>query len=949
MTKSNALIIKVVFLIAVAVIISGQAVFGQTGTAAGGHDEIVQRLQEKLATIHDEVLTNEMTPILNETGEADLGAKLLESLLAGVRRLDGSLNLFDNPDGVVEASQRLEGCLNETDFKATLLQVYYDALSPQQRTSWASAGLARMNSVSKPVIDKLTARGFIRPARHVDSYRILCFKANEDILDQLTRQNSNDRLETMIGEAAKASGTSRSNSQTGYPDMGMMGSSMSSSMTPPMTPPGPPPGSPMSSMSPPMPGMPQPAVRPAELNWIEQVEGLVLGTATAEQVLPLCRLLAASIDSLLENQRNELAKLRQPIDRGVGMGRGLGSDYASSMGSEYGGSSMPPMSGPPMGGSPMGGYPGAGPSFRQSTVTPVAQVNVAGLFNSEIRMFMARNFKPMIRDAKTVTEKDTLIKAWCALSEGADFCDVCFTVLMVEEDAREEPPNTANPSRTPMTTNSAMTSNNARLANSWIEMLSVLSGYKSDDRVWCTAVGMSASDPTDLSIQMCFNIGKEMLTPIRNSLASSTTTSQSQVALIEATQYIGDPDAAAFLIPLLVSNDKAVVNAAADAIAAVGDRRASAALVKGLENPRLAETITGILKNMGAASTQDIVPMFKSGNPATDKFCVDILKESGDINTLYYLAAVLERYHNAPAKRDMPQAEKSEMLMLTMEAGLAIISRNMGKAPPSLTIPTVVVEDGKQRLDYTVRSTLPGGLAGMEMGMMGMGSGMSPGMGSGMSPGPPGMGQGGMTPAMPGRNSAMPSGMPGTSGADRSGATANMVPLEQLLMQPEDIQKFPDKDNDDKTISPQFVWLDRVYKVATKHIADSAELMKDVQSEVSGRKIGTDIRNERIDKEFFITVVNTSEEGLTAYLTSRNDQRKLVEQKDRVKRSLSAYQREISRMSRRPSSEKAFTAASTGVDPNATTATTGGLGGPQGITGSGTTRPATPSPLGGRL
>jgi len=960
MTKHNAPKITIVLLIVTAVILSSQAVFAQTGTAAGGHNEIVKRLQDKLTAINLEVLTEEITPILSETGEADLGAKLLETFLDGITRLNGSLRLFDNPDGVVAASQRLDGCLNEIDFKGTLLQVYYDTLSPQQRTAWTNTASARMNSVSKPVVDNLLGRGFVRPARHIESYKTFCFKANEDILNQLQRQNSNDRLKTMIEEAAKVSGTTRSSGSSGYPGMGMPDMGMMNDYMPP------PPG-------PPMPGMPQQAEKPVELDWIQQVEGLAMGTATAEQVMPLCRLLAASIDSQIENQRNELAELRQPVGRGAGLGRGHDGD------SYYGGMDgdllMPPMGGYPVSGPPMDGYPGAGSSFRQNTVSPVAQVNVAGFFNSEIRMFMVRNFKPMIRGAKTVADKDTLIKAWCALSEGADFCDVFFIVI-TEADAQEaEAKNTNATSATNATSsmsprssmNTANTSNSMRLATSWVEMLSTLSGYKADFRILSSAVGMAAVDKADLSIQMCFNIGKEVLPSIRNSLAYPGFSSQAKVSLIEATQYIGDPDAAAFLLPLLTSTDRSIVTAAGDAIAAVGDRRASAALVKGLENPRLAETFVGILKRMGTTSSQDIIPMFKSGNPVTDKFCIDILKDSGDINTLYYLAAILERYHNAPAKKDMPQAEKSELLMLTMQAGTAIISRNMGKAPPTLTIPTLVAEAGKSRLDYTLGNALPGGEASDMLGMM---AGMRPmpgGMGPGMPPGGMGPPPGAMGPGMPPPGGSgmgtppagMSSGSPGSPGTGGATGTTTVVPLEQLLMQPEDIQPFTDKD--EKTTSPQFVWLDMLYKVAAKHVDDTATLMKDVKTDNSGKKIGTDIRNERVDREFFRTVINTSEEGLGAYMpgdrvtgdaleayrpVTKSEVNKLKVQKDRVIRDFGVYQRELNRIRQRQASYDAFIEASTGRKPNESGTSTTGPGG--GTTG-GTTSPAAANPLGRRL
>jgi len=940
MTKHNAPKITIHLLMVTAIIFfSCQSGFAQTGTATGGHDEIVKRLQEKLTAINLEVLTEEIMPILNETGEADLGAKLLESFLAGVTRLDSSLRLFDSPDGVIEASQRLDGCLHEIDFKGTLLQVYYDALSPQQRTAWVSAATARMNSISKPVVDNLLGRGFVRPARHIESYKTICFKANEDILNQLQRQNSNDRLKTMIEEAAKASGTTRSSESFDYPDMGMPDMGMMDDHMPP------PPG-------PPMPGMPQSegktAEKPVALDWIQQVEGLAMGTAATEQVMPLCRLLAASIDGQIENQRNELAKLRHPVGRGAGMGRGYGGDGDSFYDEGMDGDLLtPPMGGYPMNGPPMGGYPGAGSSFRQNTVSPVAQVNVAGFFNSEIRMFMVRNFKPMIRGAKTVAEKDTLIKAWCALSEGANFCDVFFIVL-TEVDAQEA--NAKNTNATNATSaassmsprismNPANTSNSMSLATSWIEMLSTLSGYKSDFRICSAAIGMSTVNLTDLSIQMCYNIGKDVLPSIRNGLVSPDFSSQAKVTLIEATQYIGDPDAAAFLLPLLASNDRSIVSAAADSIAVIGDRRASAALVKGLENPKLATIIVGILKRMGTTSSQDIIPMFKSANPVTDKFCVDILKDSGDINTLYYLAAILERYHNAPAKKDMPQAEKSELLMLTMDAGTAIISRNMGKAPPMLDIPTVVMEEGKPRLDYTVGVPVNGF---PEMNRdMGREAGMGMGMGMGREmdmPNPDGM-------MMEGPQAIPQRGVPSGPGSDGTSRNAMMAAADSLLMQPDEIKN-----------NAPYVWLDMVYKVTAKHVVDTATLMKDVQTDRSGKKIGTDIRNERVDREFFRSVINTSEEGLGAYMpgdritgdalkafpVSKSDVRKLKEQKDRVIRDFGVYQRELNRIKQRNASYNAFIEATTGKNPNDSgTSTTG----PGGVTSSTTTT----NPLGRRL
>jgi len=136
--------------------------------------------------------------------------------------------------------------------------------------------------------------------------------------------------------------------------------------------------------------------------------------------------------------------------------------------------------------------------------------------------------------------------------------------------------------------------------------------------------------------------------------------------------------------------------------------------------------------------------------------------------------------------------------------------------------------------------------------------------------------------------------------------------------------------------------------------------MKDVRTDDSGKKIGMDIRNERIDKDFFRTVINTSEEGLGAYMpgdkitgealkaypVSRSDVNKLRVQKDRVIRDFGTYQKELNRIRQRNASYNAFIEASTGKKPNASGASTTG---PGGGTTDGTTTPTTTNPLGRRL
>lgn len=862
MTKQTIEKLTFYCMIVAAVVFFNQAVFAQSGPA-GSHDEIVKRLQAKLAAINNEVLSKEITPILESTGEADLGPKLVESFLSGVVRLDGSMVLFENPEAILDASNRLDGCFNELTLKGSLLRTYYDALSAEQRTTWSRASLSRVNTVSKPVIDKLRSGGFIRPAKQLESYKTICFKSDEDIRNQIQRQNNNGRLETMLENATErinaAKSPGRANDYGEYTDMPLPEDDMPGKENAPQ----------------------KQQEKLPKLTWVQQIEGLALGTAQAEQVLPLCRLMAASTDSLMQSKRDELAKLRNPVQRSTS-NNPYSEDYAEGDPSMY-------------------DMPGRGPSFRSNATisSPLPQVNVAGYLNSEIRMFMAQNIRPMIVSAKDTAEKDTLIKAWCALSEGADFSDTYLIILLEANTLGDDKPE------------------QVKTSSLWLELLSVQSGYNIDDRIWSTATEMATVGRSDLCIQMCFNIGKTMLEPIRNCLSSPIFSPQAKVTLINAVQYIGDPDAAEFLIPLLVSNDKAIVSAAVDAIAAVGDSRAGKALVKGLENPRLAETIKDILKRMGKSSQGEIISMFKAGNPEVDKFCIDILGDGGDLNALPALAAVLRRYHNAPSTKDMPQAQKSEMLMLTMQAGLAIISRNMGKTAPALTVPTLAPdENGVMKLDYGLGTGDPA-----NGGMLGAG---------------PGMVRDDMMDfdydsLSPGSVSSS-----GRIGADGTGAAATFVPIEKMEMQLDEV-----------TNNGPFAWLEMVYMVAAKHVADSAELMEAVRTDGSGKTVGTTIRTERVDREFFRKVLNTSEEGLSAYLMDsegnvrKGDVRKLKEQKERVTRSLGAYKKQENRIAQRKSAHDAFVKATTGVDPNAAR-TTGELGGE-------TTTRQTTNPLGRRF
>ena len=863
-------------MVAVATVFSSHSLFAQTGPA-GGHDEIVKRLQAKLAAINNEPLTSEITPILNESGEADLGAKLLETFLLPIRRAENIVPEFAEENAMLVASKKLELHFFEMDLKATMLQTYYDALQPAQRTAWTRTALARMNSVSKPTVDNLKDFDFVRPAAQIESYKTICFKSNEDILKQIQQQNNNDNLETRISRVAEQmKKLPSSDSSDSYDDSSSYGDESSYESEGSSEGQGPPPKLP-------------------ELTWVQQIEGLALGTADVEQIMPLCQLLAKSMESQMENKRMELNKLRPTARRSTQTGY-YNSDYSESSDmsniNEYTGRS---------------GETGSSPSFRSGTsvTMPLTQANVAAYLNSEVRMFMARNLKTMIVPAKTVNDKETLTKAWCALSEGANFSDVYYLVLMQSSAMEVEFKNIAK-------------------ALELQEMLSVLSGYNEDVRVISTALAMAIANQPDLCIQMCFNIGKSVLDSIQVGMELPIFTSQAKVTLIEAVQYIGNPDAAEFLIPLLVDRDKAIVDAAADAIGAIGDSRASKTLVKGLSNPRLAEVIIRILKKMGSNSQNDIIAMFKDGNPEVDKFCVDILHEGGDLNALPALSAVLRRYHNALSTKDLPQSQKSEILMLTMRAGVAIISRNMSKAPPALTVPVLALNDkGELKLDYSLDIT-DSVVGGMQGDMMGPGM-VKPDMYDDTD--------------MAGTDNydllmSSSSDSPSTSsgGADGTSNTATMVPIEKMTMQLGEVQN-----------NGPYLWLEMIYMVAAKHIADSSVLMESVRTENSGRVIGTTIRTERVDREFFRKVLNTSEEGLSAYLLDeegnvrKNDVRKLKTQKERVASSLGKYKKQESRMGERPSSLTAFKKAVSPNPENATTAT--------GEAGIGTT-PQKVNPLG---
>jgi hypothetical protein len=189
------------------------------------------------------------------------------------------------------------------------------------------------------------------------------------------------------------------------------------------------------------------------------------------------------------------------------------------------------------------------------------------------------------------------------------------------------------------------------------------------------------------------------------------------------------------------------------------------------------------------------------------------------------------------------------------------------------------------------------------------------------------------------------SASPDSSGPDGSSRAATLPDVKQLLMLSEEIEN-----------NAPYVWMDMLYKVAARHVADTATIMKDIQTDRSGKKIGTDIRNERVDREFFRTVINTSEVGLGAYMpatnltgealksypVSKGDVNKLKTQRERVVRDFGIYDRELTRLKQNKATHDAFIEASTGKKPDASRTSTG-------ESGRGTTSPTATNPLGNQF
>ena len=868
MTKNIASKTIIVIMTIVAVIFSGQSIFqsavAQTG-AAGSHDEIVKRLQGKLAAINNEALTSEMTPILSGSSEADLGTKLVDAFLASVEKVNKIASECTPPgdyqpekvDALMKAAENMAAFWNEIDGKAELIQAYYDALAPEKQTAWGRTASAKMTNGSKATVEKLKSLTLVRPANLITQHCGSCFVTYEKANSEL---HSNRILVQLLDEMATILAKKSQPSDSDYYEESSYDEYASSEDTPK-----------------------KPEKLP-ELSLIEQAESLVMGTATVEQVMPLCQLLADSMDNQMEIKRYERAKVDQrPGPSGATNASPSDSDeYSSTSDSSY-------------------DDPYASPSSRRSAAMPTPQVNAARLLNIRVCYFMARTLKPMVLAADD-KNKITLFKAWCALGEGGAFTDPLPIFMSLQSSSNA---STAKPSSDTDTAPSSP-NNAAGDLSSCKELCSLLSDYQADYRTIVLAFHALVDNPA-LSRQMCFNLGGTIIPLAKQGLSNPNAASATKVALIEAVQYTGEPDAAGFLIPLLLSNDPNVVRAAADAIGTVGDRRAAVTLLKGLNNPRLADTIVGILKKLGHHSQNDIILMFKQGKPEIDRFCIDILCDGGDINALPALVAVMQRYHSSPSMKDLPQAEKSAMLMLAMQAGTAIAARNANKVPPALNVPTLATDGESTHLNYEAASKAAAG---------------QPGTSSSSSDSDD------SNTAYETDSSDSSSRSSGSDGEGGSNESA-VVPLDRLNMPLADVEN-----------NGPCAWLEIVYAVTTRHLADSAKLMENVRSVNSAQKIGMDMRNERVYREFFRTVINSSEENLSAYLTSPRDIRKLKDQKERVAQSLGVYKRQENRIKERSSA--AFEIFSKTVDPDASPISAGG-------TGEGGTPRQPVNPLGRRL
>jgi hypothetical protein len=824
---------------------------------------LVEKIHETLKTFQNDAVSQEIAAILDGAKEAEIPDQLLDSFISGVKKIDSLIPKFqtNHPNDIAAAAKELEKIFEELDIKAKLIfavNAYPQNPTPQQ-TAWRKTGAARMRNETIATVNALKAAGLRRPANQIDYYRYLCFSDIASLRNALKRMTDNPKFEEKLNTSftqKKKAAHSDGNNESGRSLYEETGDSMSSST-----------GSPDSAE-----GTKEPLKK---LTWAEQATMLCFPEINIEQVTPLCELLADSVDAKVAEKRRQMQVKKQQFAPKTSSNLSDGfmtEPYDSSSDVSLSGSSSSNMT------------TSSNVTVPLSHISENESINLANLlFNDvQVQMSMASHLKQAVFKAKG-TQQTMVLKAWCAVSEHIGVTDIYGVVIQLEEqraEAAKQSKTASGESGDMMMSGGTPTSSyeaETEKKPSLLELVTILSDYNNDPRVLMLAVNKVNTDAA-LATQLCFNIGGSIQPVIQPLLVSPVVKIESKIALIRALQYIGRPDAsdsAGYLIPLLLSNNSAIVEAAADAISEVGDRRAITTLIKGLKNARIVEIIKTILKKMGSTSQNDVITQFQVGDRNLDEICLEILGEGGDINALNALAKVLRRYHNAPSTADMKQEDKTKMLILTMQVGINIISRNMGKKPPELVKKTkpASLSFGGTSTDDVMSSDL---LAGTDI---------------------------------------MTSSYENSGSTGESGQNSGVADINQLKMKKEEIiDEAP------------YAWMEMMYIVAAKHLADTVEMMEDVRTAASGKKIGEQIHNERIGLSVLKQTLNTSEEGLTAYLQSKSQIRLLLDQKNRVKRSLSQYQRMLNIISKNKSAYNAFSKALTGVDPNVSTTNTSGAG-----------------------
>ncbi|MDR1491315.1 MAG: HEAT repeat domain-containing protein [Planctomycetaceae bacterium] len=815
-------------------------------------ESVGEILQKTLAAFKNDAISEELTPILNNANEAEILNKLLDSFIAGTKKIDVLISQFTtaNPNNIAVATKELEKIFNELDVKAALIFAFN---ANSRQTALKNNGATRMRNETIGTINALRAAGLKRPANQMDNYRKFCFSDAKSLNEAFSKMTGVPIMPGILSFEKKLNALSAQKEKSNSSGGGYESNT--------------------SHYERPSPGSSDPSQEekepPKKLTWTEQADMLRKSGIDAEQVMPLCKLLADSIDADVFEKRRRLQMRKQQIAKKTPTSSSLFGGLESD---SYGASGETPT---------YNNSPSDVPSSPNVTV-PLKNIPVNSLFDDvDLRIQIAFHLKQAALSAKG-TQQIALLKAWCALSDGNGVADVCGTILFLEEQRAEAAAQQAKNASTEnggmsgdsMSSSSSMSETGKK--ESLLEALTVLSDYQSDPRV-LAAVFNTVQTDTELATQLCFNVGGSIQNGVKAALLSPEVKTNAKITLIQALQYIGRPDAsdsAGFLLPLLNSNNPVIVEAAADAISEVGDRRASVTLVKGLKNARLADTIKTILKKMGSESQNDVIPLFQEGNTNLDEICVEILGDGGDINALSALAKVLRRYHNAESKANMPQKEKNRMLLLTMQAGINIISRNMGKNSPELIPKPKPVFLPSANTPFT-DDPMTSSYEKEEISSSASGNDRDV-------------------------NDLLESGSTGESGQQ-----SNVAEISQLKMSLEEIK-------DDVP----YEWLTMVYIVTAKHLADAAEMMGEVRTAASGRKIGGQIYNENVGLSVLKQTIKTSEEGLSAYMQSKNKLRILLDQKGRAERSLKQYQRELKVISKNKSAYDSFSKALLGGDPN---------------------------------